>query len=149
KKRLEQLQGQAQGENPAKTWEALDHLASEVRAAGDKAAEEADKDAKSADAALGLGDVLDAHPGELAPEQAAAARAEQMRREDQAFKDATDGGLPGVQPPPGLSIPPDMLPKMDAAQRAQMRQFLKDNRQALQRMMQRMAQAGLCPNGGK
>lgn len=146
KERLNQLKAQAQGENPAKTWEALDHLAAEVQAAADKAAEELDKDAKAADSALNLGAVLDAHAGELSKEQVEAARAEQERREEKAFKEATDGGLPGVQPPPALRIPPELLPKMTPKQREAMREFLKENREALQQMAQKMRQAGLGPD---
>ena len=45
KQRINQVEGSAQGESPAKTWEALDHLASQMQATADQAKEEAAKDA--------------------------------------------------------------------------------------------------------
>lgn len=148
KERLDKLQGSAQGENPAKTWEALDHLASQVQAHADKASEEAFKDAQSGGAALNLGAALDAHADELSPEQMADARQTQQELEDKAFRDATDGGLPQVKPPPGLQVPPNMLPQLSPDQRKAMREFLRKNQEQLDGLNRRLAQEQLT-NGGQ
>lgn len=143
KERINKLEGSAQGESPAKTWEALDHLASQMQAAAAEARQEADKDARAADAAANLAGALAAHGDELSPEQLAAARQAQAALEDRAFAEAIDGGLPNVKPPAGLRMPPGMTGQMPPAQRAAMRQFLRQNREQLNQMNRRLAQAQL------
>ncbi len=147
KEQLNQLQGEAQGENPAKTWEALDHLKSQVQSVADQAAQEVEKDAKAADAALQAGQALDMAGQELSPEQMGAARLAQQQLENKAFQEATDGDLHGVKPPPGLQVPADMLSKLNPQQREQLQKFLKQNRQTLADLAKRMAQAGLTQGG--
>ena len=148
KQRINQVEGSAQGESPAKTWEALDHLAAQMQATADQAKEEAAKDAKATDAALNLAGALDAHADELSKDQMDAARSAQAALEDKAFEQATDGGLPGVKPPPGLQIPSALMPKMPAGQRQAMRDFLRKNRQQLNELNRRLAQAKM-GNGGQ
>ncbi len=147
KEQLNQLQGEAKGENPAKTWEALDHLKNQVQSVAEQAAQEVEKDAKAADMALQAGQALDMAGQELSPEQLSMARLAQQQLEDKAFAQATDGDLRGVKPPAGLQVPADMLAKLNPQQRAQLQEFLKQNRQALGDLARRMAQAGLGQGG--
>ena len=64
---LEQLQHDASGSDPAKTWEAMDHLEESVAKASAEAAEDAARDAEKAARAEELAAALDKSQGQMDP----------------------------------------------------------------------------------
>ena len=64
---LEQLQRDASGSDPAKTWEAMDHLEQSIAQASAEAAEDAARDAEKAARAEELAAALDKAQGQMSP----------------------------------------------------------------------------------
>src|SRR5690606_1090757 len=75
RERLEQVREEAKGQDPAKTWEALDHLADRVEQDAQEAAQEAIRETESLTETQTLAEALQNDGDQLSPEQMAEAMA--------------------------------------------------------------------------
>ncbi|MEM6391596.1 MAG: hypothetical protein AAF797_02355 [Planctomycetota bacterium] len=95
-----QIEAGAQGSDPSKTWEALDHLAEEVQQSADEAVELAKRRAQEAAAAGTLAEALEQGGDGLTPEQ----RGDAMRALSDLMEAAAgEPTLGGMELPEGLA----------------------------------------------
>ena len=153
RKELEQIEKQASGFNPSKTWEALDALQRNNQQLAQQAAAEAQSQIDAINEASLLGQALDMLPKNLQNQQALEQGLQMMGGLlDQLAKQGT---LDPSKLPPGLQKAAEEAMKQiakggmpDAGQVAQMMKALEGNKGELLQMAQALAQKGLLPNPG-
>ena len=130
---------EAEGGDPVRTWEALDHLADKVEQAGREAAEEAVREAEELTPPQALAEGLSRDAAEMRPEERAGAMAElaQMAREaaqsSDAFREAIDPELDKALQ--DASLTPEQARELA-------RQFA-GRKEEIQQALERLSQAGL------
>lgn len=149
---LERIREQASGDDPSKTWEALDHLARQIEEASDEANDLAQQRMEEAAAAQALAKALEQDSASLSPERLSEAMKTLAELSDAAAGQPTLEGLElpeelaealaealaGAEGGAGQEAPaltPEMLEQMAEA--------LEGREGDLQKMLEALAEAGL------
>ena len=150
---LDQIEKQASGFNPSKTWEALDNLQRNNQQLAQQVAAEAQSQIDAINEAALLGQALDMLPKNLQNQQALEQGLQMMGGLMEQL--AQKGALDPSKLPPGLQKAAEEAMKQiakggvpDAGQIAQMMKALEGNKGELMKMAQALAQKGLLPNPG-
>lgn len=146
---MKRIGDEAKGDDPSKTWEALDHLAEQIEQAADEASELAQRRMDEAAGAEALAEALKQGGEALSPERLGEAMSTLSELMEAAAGAPT---LDGIELPKGLlealsqsgldasMLDPEMLRELSEAM---------DGRQAeLQEMLDSLMEAGLCEGTG-
>ncbi|MBB6428840.1 hypothetical protein HNQ40_000646 [Algisphaera agarilytica] len=145
----ERIGEEARGDDPSKTWEALDHLADKIEQAADEAVELAQQRKDEAAAAQALSEALEQGAQTLSSERLSEAMSALAELSESA------AGLPTLE---GLTLPPELAEALsqsgiDASQLSeemlqQLAEMMAGRQEELQAMLDALAEAGLCEGGG-
>ena len=139
---LARLGEEAIGTDPAKTWEALDHVGSQLEKSADQAADLAQREKEDAAAAQVLAEALALAAEELTPEQMSAAMDALSQLAEQAMGDAT--------------LPPELAQALGNAANAgltpealeQLAELMANQQGDLEALLEALQNAGLCEGEG-
>ncbi|MEM9914020.1 MAG: hypothetical protein AAF911_03570 [Planctomycetota bacterium] len=145
---VERIGEEARGDDPSKTWEALDHLAEKIEQAADEAVELAQQRQDEAAAAQALSEALEQGAETLSSERLSEAMTALAELSESAAGEPT---LEGLTLPPGLAeaiaqsgLDSSMLSEEMLGQLSEM---MADRQDELQAMLDALAEAGLSEGG--
>ena len=146
---MERIGEQAKGDDPSKTWEALDHLAEQIEQAADEAAELAQRRMDEAAGAEALAEALKQGGETLSPERLGEAMSTLAELMEAAAGSPT---LDGMELPAGLAealaqsgldasmLDPEML--------SQLAEAMEGRQAELREMIESLCESGLCEGDG-
>jgi len=141
---LERLKEDASGFNPSKTWEALDHLKLSNQNLAEQAAQEALKKMAALTEAELLGNAVDKMPADAAPDSEEKALKELgALLNDLLDNEALENLAPEIQK--ALQQAGQKNLPMDPEQLAPLLKALRENKDALQKLAQKLAEQNLIP----
>lgn len=140
--KLKQVTADADGQDPVKTWESLDHIKAQVQDAAAQAMEKAAQESQTLDQAQMLAQALAQQPDALSAEQLAramqtleemaqAAAEQNKKMQEMMKKEGMD--------PSAVKLTPEQLEALQ--------QMMKMSKEDLEQLMQKLKQAGLGEKG--